>query len=105
MTVDEFLGGAGTVNTGRAGAADVQRTSAALPATHGQNHGLGLDFQNSIPVLGGDHPVGSQTGDHGFIIHMNTPVCNHFFKFCGVFRAGQFPSQLVQTEAVVDALL
>ena len=103
--VHELLGRAGAVNARGPGAADAQCAPAALPAAHGQDHGPGLDFEDAVAVPGRHHPAGCQTGDRGFRVNGDASGADFLFVDGGVFRAGQLPAQLVQAEAVVDALL
>ena len=51
------LGRTGGINARRAGAGDVQRTTGALPAAHGQNDGLRLNLHEArLPAGDGQHP-------------------------------------------------
>ena len=105
LQVHEFLGGAGAVNAGAAGAGDGQRPPGPLPAAHGQHHGLRLKHLQSVfPAHGGDAPVPA----HGQHRYPGADVDPHFPGGVdvppGVLGAGQFLLEAVQPEAVVDAL-
>ena len=104
FAVDELLGGTGAEHTGGTGTGGIQRATAPFPAAHGQDHGLGLDLQNTLAVLGGDHLVRGNGSDGGFLIHPDVPAAYFFFVDCRIFRAGQFFAQFVQAKAVVDTL-
>ena len=84
--------------------ADIQRAAAALPAAHGQDHGLGLEFQNAFPALGGDDLIRSDRSDGGFVMDLDAALQHLLLVHGGVFRAGQLLAQLVQAETIVNAL-
>ena len=104
LAVDELLGGACTENTGRTGARDVQCAAAALPAAHGQDDGFGLNFQQALPVLGGDYLIRCNRSDSGFIVDLDVSFQHFLLVNIRIFRAGQFTAQLVQAKACMNAL-
>ena len=104
LAVDELLSGTGAENAGRTGTGGIQGTPAPLPAAHGQDDGLGLDFQQALPVLGGNHFLGRNSGNRGFVVDLNVPLQHFLLVNIRVFRTGEFPAQLVQAEARVNTL-
>ena len=105
LAVHQLLCRAGAVYTGRAGAGGVQCPAAAFAAAHGQHNGFCLDFQQAAGALCRDGFVRRDSCDHRFTVGFYVARGDLFGVDGGIFRPGELTPQLVQAEAIVDALL
>ena len=106
LHIHQTLGRTGGINARRAGAGDVQRTTGALPAAHGQNDGLRLNLHEArLPAGDGQHPVRGQVQHHGTrqTGDVQLPELPHILS--GVLRAGELPAEGMQTKARMDTLI
>ena len=106
LHIHQTLGRTGGIDARRAGAGDVQRTTGALPAAHGQNDGLRLNLHEArLPAGDGQHPVRGQVQHHGArqTGDVQLPELPHILS--GVLRAGELPAEGMQAKACMDTLI
>ena len=106
LDIKVALCSAGGENACRTGARDGDRAAGALAAAHREDDGLCLKVL--IAALGGDDVNVLVRGDvqhHGVQTDVHAGLAYHVDKAAGILRAGQLFLEIVQTEAVVDALV
>ena len=104
LDVDEALGRTGGIDAGGACSGDPQRAEGALAAPHAQNGCLGADLQQTVPVQGGDPVLPIHPDGHGLGHEIHTCPLGVLEHFVGIRGPGEGFLEVMQAEAVVDAL-
>ena len=100
----------GAVDACRSAAGDIQCSPGTFSASHSQDHGLRLDFQQAVLFVHGSDFLAS-IGAQGNICYHGIQQIRDFCFFCHVniafriLRSGQLLFKSMQSETVVDTLV
>jgi hypothetical protein len=104
--VDELLGEAGRHDARRARAGDPDRLAGPFARAHRQHHRAGVDRRQRVVLRQQRHaPAGVDVEHVGVGQHVDAALEHLLQEALGVLGPGELLLEVVQAEAVVDALL